>query len=103
MRGNKFRHETDLLYEQTSLGIRKKSRVFDARLRGDMHLPRVDPLMFECMYVVEAVVQQPESLALSEAENKELMEGIVYIQVDGLVDGRAVHSCLAPNQCSGGE
>lgn len=103
MRENKFHQETDLLYEQTNLGIRKKSRVFDARLTGDMHLLRVDPLMCECMYVVEAVVQPLESLALAEAENKELMEDIVYTQVDGFVDGRAVRNCLAPIQCSGGE
>ena len=69
--------ETDLLYEQTSLGIRKKSRAFDVHPKDDMRWLRVDPLMYGCMYVVEVAVQQRESLA-SGVESRRLIEGIVY-------------------------
>ena len=74
---NNYLRETDLLYERTSLGIRKKSRAFDAHPKDDMRLPRVDPLMYGCMYVVEVEAQQRELLAL-DVESQELMRGIVY-------------------------
>lgn len=42
-----------------------------------MRLPRVVPLMYGCMYVVEVEAQQRELLAL--VESQELMEGIAYM------------------------
>ena len=65
-----------------------------------MRLLRVDPPMCGCMYAVEAVVQRRESLV----ENQELTEGIVYTQIEGFVNGRAlIHNSLALIQCSGEE
>lgn len=75
---NNYLRETNLLYEQTSLGIRKRFQAFDAHPKDDMRLLKVDPLMSGCMYVVEVAVQQRESLAL-KVENRGLMEDIVYM------------------------
>ena len=74
---NNYLRETDLLYEQTSLGIRKRSQAFDAHPKDDMRWLRVDPLMYECMYVVEVAVEQQGPPTL-EVESQGLTEGIVY-------------------------
>jgi len=98
LRGNCL-YEIYLRYEQTSLGIRKRCQAFDVHPKDDMRLRRVDPLMCGYMYVVEAVVRRQALPGLEEVENQALTVDIVYMQIDGLVNGRAlIHNSLAPYQ-----